>query len=194
MTVRKGRKAPKQSNPAPAALDLEDFRYADELGLVLPQLVLGIEIPKRGFDEDARMPQFKPGRTWTKLAHQTAGHACHQRYLICTGLSRKLGIVQGTVELNQKWLDSQAGCFGVSLGTAVEYNADLHRLFGAGCNLSHRDFEEGFYPIDVEFLPWLASDILPKDLDELIEWRNGFERIAGSIGRWKLVILGENSD
>lgn len=199
MTVSKGRKATRQSNPAPAALKLEDFHYADQLGLALPQLVLAIEIPKRGFEEDARTYQFKLGRTWLKLAHQSAGHACHQHYLLATVLTPKtVKVAQGISALDRKWLDSQAGCWGVPLSGVLDYEADLKRLLGAGCNTSYRSFEEGFFPLDTEFLSAVAAEAdlasLPKDLDDLIEWRTGFERVGGSVGRWKLIVLGENSD
>lgn len=194
MTVRPGRKPASKTHPIP--LRLEDFAYAEDLQIALPQLVLGIEISKRDLSEESTFGyQFKPGRIWLKLVHQTAGHACHQRYLICTLLTPKSPkIAQGLAALDRKWIDSQAGCFGVSLGQAVGYDADLRSLLGAGCNDSHHHFEEGFMPLDTRFVPEVAADTLPQDLDELIEWRNGFERMGGSIGRWRVAVLGQNSD
>ena len=179
--------------PNEAGLNVEEFRYADELGLELPQLILAIEVSPRS--EYARSYQFKIGRDWIRLAHQTAGPARHQRYLYASRLTPKsVDIVQGMNSLSRKWGHSHAGCGGVSLDRAVEYQNDLKKLFKAGCNVSHHGFEEGFYPIDIEYLPDLAADKMPDKLEDLVQWSSAFERAAGCVNRFKLVILGSNSD
>jgi hypothetical protein len=178
-------------------LRLEDFRYADQLRIALPQLALCIEVDRRSLSEDgdARDYQFKPGRTWHKLAHQTAGHACHQHYAHCTLLTPKTpAIGQALLSLTKIYEDSQLGCFGVSLDSVVEYRGRLQSFVQADCNRVHQDLEEGWLPIDIEFLPQLAADKLPSDLDELIHWDSGFARFAGSLGRHRLVVIHENSE
>jgi len=190
-------KKKKRAETAKNILRQEDFKYLDQTGVVLPQLVLGIEIPydRFGGEYPATDYKFKPGRTWLKIAHQTAGLACHQRLILGTLLTPiSVAVAQGMAELEKKWLDSNAGLFGNSLDSILEYRADLKRLFGADCNGCHEGFEEAIYPVDIEFLPKLAADAWPKDLDELIEWESGWQRTIGCVGRWNLWILAQNSD
>lgn len=174
-------------------LKLEDFKYHDSLGLTLPQLVLGIEVdPTSEYSKDYK---FKPGRKWIKLAHQAAGHACNQHYLICTVLRPKsVEMLQNMQRLADKWEDSQAGWWGNSLKTVLEYQKDLKELLGVDCNICHGKMEEAFYPVDLDFVSKLAEDNLPNDLDDLIEWDSGWGRSLGCIGRWGLYIIGDNSD
>jgi hypothetical protein len=174
-------------------LKVEDFKYYDQLGLTLPQLILGIEVnPKSEYSRDYK---FKPGRKWIKLAHQTAGHACNQRYLICTALQPKsVEVLQKMQQLANKWDGSQAGCWGNSLDSLNEYRQDIKNLFGADCNFCHNDFEEGIYPIDIDFLIGLTDEKVPENLDDLVEWESGWDRSLGCLGRWKLFVLGENCD
>jgi len=179
--------------PEASRVKLENFKYADELGITLPQLVLGIEV--NPMSDRARAYRFVKSRRWVWLAHQTAGLCCNQHYLYATLLTPKsAAVLQGMNALAQKWLDSNVGWAGVSLDTANEYRQDLDRLFGADCNSCHQDFEEAFYPADLEFLPKLAADQLPENLDDLIEWDSGLERAMGCVGRFRLLIVSNNSD
>ena len=180
-----------------APLTVEKFKYADQLGIQLPALILGIEVKPWEFEKPdlQRTYNFKPGRTWVNLAHQTAGLACNQHYIhatVLTPISEK--VAHGMKMLEKKWLDSNAGVFGVSLKELNEYDADLRHLFGASCNSCHRGFEEGIYPIDIGCISQLAADDLPKELDDLIEWKDGWSRAIGCIGRYGLWVVGENSD
>lgn len=179
-------------------LKQEDFRYADALGLPLPQLVLGLHVAQNQFESDfaPRDHRFKAGRKWLKIAHQAAGLACHQHYWVGTLLTPKdEKVAAGFVELSRNWLGSSTGVGGVSLTELSTYAADLKRLFGVTCDKSYRLFEEAHYPVDVECLPLLAADDLDlAKLDELIAWDSGMERAFGALGRWNLCILGRNSD
>ncbi len=179
-----------------ATLTVEDFKYLDELGFPLPQLILGIEVDRSRLTGEQLDYKFKPGRQWHKIAHQTAGHACAQHYIVGTLLKPKTPQIQkGIAALNDKWLDSDAGVFGVSLEEVLTYRQDLKTLFGADCNQSYSKFEEGFYPLDLEFLPKLAADSLDVEkLDDMVEWPSGFARMCGMVGRWSLLIAGENGD
>ena len=174
------------------------FKFNDELGLDLPLLVLAVKChPEWGSKSCVGVPrhEFKPGRTFVDLQHQTSGHACHQVYLQATILKprepEKLRLIES------KWLDSDAGCFGVGLDTILEYRAQLKELYGLDCNGCYQDFEEGVYPIDCspEALKKLCEDEFPEDLDDLIKFGDGpFERMCGCIGRWNIYVLGENCD
>lgn len=173
------------------ALNIEDFKYSDQLGLTLPQLVLGIEVTGR-MD---RTYKFKPGRAWIKLAHQTAGYACHQRYMLATILKPKsVEVLQNMQRLARMWDGSQAGCFGNSLDSVIKYRNDLKALFGADCNTCFQDLEEGFYAIDLDDMPKLIDDDLPDELDDLVDWESGWGRAIGCVGRWSLCLISENSD
>lgn len=158
----------------------------------LPMLVLGIHV----HGDESPDCKFKPGREWEFIEHQTAGHACHHESLMATKLIPKLSVESAMKELSDKWLESDAGVWGVSLKQIVEYNDDLKRLFGAQCQGCHTYFQEAYYPVDIEYLPLLTDEALPKDLDDLIEWKwkDDIDKTIGMIGRWSLVILGENCD
>ncbi len=177
---------------AKAAPKIEDFQHLDTLGITLPKLALALELNPR--DEYAVSYRFKAGRTWRQIVHRTAGARGHHRYLYVSFLTPKAPEVFAGIDfIARKWLGSQAGCLGVSLDRAVEYREDLRKHLRADCNVSHHGFEEGFYPIDLPFAAQLVADNLPADLDDLIKWRTSFEQSAGSVGRWKLVILGPSS-
>jgi hypothetical protein len=169
----------------------------------LPRIILGIVPPDYAFEEKPKYtwkePRFGRSRIWQKIAHQTAGLSCHQRHIIGTILTPKsLEIETAVKSLCDKWLDSNMGCFGLGLAEANEYSNDLKRLFGkdVSCESSWRHLEEAWYPVDCtkDALSVLTSDILPENLDDLIEWGNGWERAYGCINRWTLVFCGENSD
>lgn len=185
----------KTSRPDIKTLKIEQFRASDTLGIALPQLILAIEPDWRTLSQgDARDYQFKPSREWLKIEHQTGGHRCNQRLLIATLLTPKTSeIVKGITELARKWYDSQVGDHR-SLDSLIDYRTDLKELLGADCNLSYSKTEKGLYAIDLKFLSHLAVDALPKDLDDLIEFQSGWERAAGSIGRFGLYIMSKNSD
>lgn len=186
----------KTSRPAIKNLKIEDFQASYQPGLTFPRLMLAIELDGRALSEgDMRDYDFRPGRQWLKIEHQTAGHRCNQRYLIATPLTPKNTEVMGGIfALSTKWFGSQAGCFENPLDLLIDYRADLRRLFKADCNHVHSKLDEGLYPIDIEFLSALAADVLPKDLDELINFQTGWERACGFMGRWNLFVVATNSD
>jgi hypothetical protein len=182
------------------AFSYAEFDYLDtDLGISLPQLVLGIEVRESDFnakndDWSCRRYDLKKGWKWLKIAHQTAGLACHQRYMLGILLQPKsVEVLQNMHNLSDRWLDSNAGVFGLSMKEANEYSSDLKMLFEVDCNASWRDMEEAIYPIDctTENLAKLTSTKLPEDLDELVNWKDGWERAVGCVNRWSLRILGK---
>lgn len=179
------------------AINIEDFKYLSDLRIPCPQLVLGIKIPREAFRDDypIRNYNFRNGRQWIKIAHIAGGQACHQHYFIGTLLNSKIeAIVQGGVKLSEKWYGSNIDSNNVDLGMINQYSKDLaHFIPEASCMRSWKSFEEGIYPMDVESIGKVASDKLPSNLDELIEFKSGMDRAIGAVGRWSLVILGKNS-
>lgn len=166
----------------------EDYKYLDEYKLELPQLVLAVH------DIDNHY-KFKATKKWLKIAHQTAGHGCNQHYMIATILNPTKTAKKLMKELNNIWLDSDCGVFGVELDSIKFYREKL-LSYNLDCNNSYHNFEEGIYPIDFtnETLRKLTNDSFPTDLDNLIKFDTKISKFCGSINRFHLYILGENCD
>ncbi len=177
-------------------LTIEDFRYVEDLGVPLPQLILGIRIPPGAFNGDypLRTYSFKPGRTWLNLAHETAGTAKKQRCWFATLLTPKATVSLALRALCDSHVSGDLGAWGCSLDELIEYRAKLKALLAVDCNQSHRFVEKGALPIDVEYVRRLVLDDLPTDLDELINWDSGIDRARNCVGRWDLTVLGPNGD
>ncbi len=183
--------------PVPTQLDIESFRYLDDLNVALPALILGIEVPEAAFRPDSLdglryAYTFQPGRQWLRIAHQYGPAGRRSAYYLAT-------LLKSLDSSTQTRLEMLAGGYRTDIttdGTLYSVNAydqDLrdtlaHRQIN--CNHSWRDFDLGRYPIDLEHLPVLTADKLPANLDDLIEWQSGTQRAAGSVGRWKLLLLG----
>ena len=181
------------------------FRY---LELDQPVLVLGVVIRDYDLTCDPTL-RFSPlgwkwkrgksARKWQKISHQVGGVGCSQVHVLGTILSPKPEVQTAMVTLHERWFESDCGVFGPSLLEILQYRKDLRSLMGVDCVASFRDFAEGIYPIDVSENPRktiskLATDEFPKDLDDLISWKDGWEKVVGSVGRWKLWVFGQNSD
>lgn len=190
--TKRPRVAAPTSRPKASHLALEQFRFADQLGLHLPQLVLGIEVDRRELAGDSRRDYaFQPGRQWHKLAIQTAGVASRQRYLIGTLLRPSERAAKGIPIVYQRWRATSVGAQCATLTQLGAYRADVKQLFGADCDQSYAAFAEAFYPVDLTYLPELAADALPNPLDDLIRWDSGFDRMAFA-NRWTLGVLTPN--
>jgi len=172
--------------------DLNDFKYISEKEM--PLLVLGIDI-HRDYPRKYN-PKYK--FKFKKIAHQTSGHACNQHYIFGLTIDPKPSVKKSMVEISEDWLDSDAGVFGVSLTEILRYREQLNSKLKVDCNRDYKDFEEGIYPIDYsrETLIRISSSVgnIPENPDDMIKWDSGLGRIAGSIGRWQIFILGPNCD
>jgi hypothetical protein len=185
------KKKPKKN----VGLNIEDFKYLDKKQL--PKLILGIKIDPSEFNEELSSYgyEFTPGKEWHKIAHQSAGLGCHQHYLIGTFLKpRSLLVAGGMQHLTKKWLGTNTGVGKISLQEIKNYHNDLVSIFAADCNHSFRDLNEGYYPIDLEYISRFTDEELPKNLDDLIIWKDGFQRAAHAGKLFNLVVLGPNSD
>lgn len=166
----------------------DDFKYLDEF----PKLVLAIKAYE--YKGEFRSYKFKDD-DFLPIAHQTAGHGCHQHYMFGKILKHREKWFEPMVKLANKWYDSQVGCFGVSLDELITYRKQIQE-WGFDCNYSYIDFEEGIYPIDFhkQVLSTMCYDEFPDELDDLIEFESNFHKTCGIINRWQIFILGENSD
>jgi hypothetical protein len=143
-------------------------------------------------------PRFKSPSSWKLLFHQTAGYACHHRYLYAQFLSPKPAIKKLGKTLLNKYNDSLIAQ-PVSLTTANEYNALLSE-FGLTANWSYTRLEEGFYPIDIECINKVSTQKFSKDLrSQFIKKMPAYKKrsIADVFSDWvnfELAILGPNCD
>lgn len=166
-----------------------------------PRLVLAIEIDqpveyKLGRKMITHLPRhfrFKKAWPFKAVQHQTAGMLCSQKKLWIMELKPTQAVAKLMESVAAAYIDSCMGFAGVALSEIIKYNGMLE-IYGLGCNRSHGDLAEAIYPIDVEHLQRATSTRLPKNLDDMLEFRCGIGRVLGSIGRWKLYILSENSD
>jgi hypothetical protein len=192
------------------SLDVDGWKYLKDD--VLPKLVLGVEIPPKKATsvkpEECR-PKFTSAREWHPIAHQTAGLMCNHRYLWATFLQVTAETQLKLIQLSKEYYYSNLDFHSVCLSEIIGYRDRLKEIDSRlNCDRSYQDLEEAFYPVDLEGLPLLCTDTLPKDLDDLIEPVEGelssdagrlerWERFMNERDRqqeWKLIILGENCD
>jgi len=171
-------------------IDTSDYKYFNSIDF--PVLVLGIRMSRL----NEELWKFKDADKWIKIAHQAGGHLCSQHYMVGKPLTMTKDAIIAAHKINNYWLGSDCGVFGTSLNELEEYRAQLKKLLDVDCNMSYPLFEEAIYPIDYskENLGKLCEDDLPEDLDDLIEFKNERFKIFGSVGRWDLMILGDNGD
>lgn len=164
--------------------DKDTFKYYEDHEL--PMLVLATK----------DIYNFKSSRGFIPIMHQTAGHGCHQVYIIGMALTPSPSILDKMVVLDNRWSSTEAGNFGNSLDVILKYRRHLVTLFDVDCTLSYREFEEAIYPIDctMDNIKKMTDDKLPEDLDDLINWKKpgSMERFCGMLNRWHLYILGRN--
>ncbi len=170
-------------------MTMEDYKYLEPEQL--PCLVLAIvQTPQY-----PKSYNFKPTHNWVKIAHQTAGNGCHQVYM--NAIVLKCRDFDKINTLAKHYDNTCMNMLGLSLNEIVAYRKYINDTLNVDCNESYHYLEEGIYPIDAttENIKKLCKDNLPKDLDNLIDWRDDkVGKYAGCINRWYLFILGENCD
>lgn len=143
-------------------------------------------------------PRFKRPSDWKLLFHQTAGYACHHRYIYAKFLEPRTSIKKLGLELLSKYNDSLVAQ-PLSLPAANEYESLLGK-YGLTAAHSYINLEEGFYPIDVECLSKVTKEKFAKDLrTELIKPMPKYRKrsISDLFANWvnfELAILGPNCD
>lgn len=175
-------------------IDTKSFKYLEDQGIELPVLVLGIKPTIKWDSKELVGHQFINPEKWLNIVHQTAGVGCHQFY--CQGMILESNLIAKAAikKIAKKYYDTNIGAMGACLSDIVEYNSYLDGLLGVNCNVNYADFEEGIYPIDIEYLPKLTDQHFPSNLDDLIKFENSFQAMCGCFFRWNIWILGENSD
>jgi len=185
---------PKRTGPIPKRkfpsitpqLDRDKCVYlADEK---LPVLVLALD------REYKTRPEYRtlPGRKWLHVVHQTAGHSCHQHYMLGTILRPRKKVLAGMKHIDDFWLDTDSGsCGSPTLDEVNTYRIQLRSLLGVDCQRSYQQMEEGFYPIDLDTdtLEKLTSERFPKELDRLLVRPAPLPMVW-----WNIYILGNNCD
>lgn len=154
-----------------------------------PRLLLGIKSLPEGC-------QFVEPERWSEVEHQCGGLACNQKKMVAMELAMPPEIQAKAWELHMEYYGTNAGAFPCSLLEYNEYNSRLALLFGVHCQQSHRDFMEGYYPVDISehSIGVLTTTKIPGELDDLIVWGGELSRFIGMVNRWKLAFIGENSD
>ena len=132
------------------------------------------------------------------IDHQTSGIACGRLEARGVLLRPRPRVLAGMQLIERHWFDTSMGAFGTTLEDVLYYRMQLRDLIHpqADCNFSYALLEEAVYPIDtsVEVLREICEDEIPDSLDDLIDFDGRFARTLGSVGRWKGLILAENSD
>lgn len=138
--------------------------------------------------------KFSDPTKWVPLFHQTAGYACHHLYFHALFLKPKKNILPLMDELELNWEES---CVYAppSLKTANKYQK-LLETYGLSANHTYSELQEGFYPIDIGFLPKVTASVYPKRLEELIQKpkRKKPSFLDKLPHHWGLAILGQNCD
>ncbi len=109
-------------------IDKDEYLYLDlDYQLDLPQLILAVSPYYQKY-------RFAPKYEWMKIAHQTAGIACHQHYLLGLRLTPRPKVMPRLKDLADIWLDSNAGAFGVSFDELTRYREQLQATLGVDCD------------------------------------------------------------
>lgn len=164
-------------------LSVESFQFLPESSL--PILLLGFHIPHDHLRPDSPhsfSPHFKRGREWVNATHEN-------HYWRGTILTPIPIVLEKMKELSIMW----RGKLDLSLDIINGYRGTIKRLFGVDCNRSYSLLSSNHFPIDVECVGELTDDVLPQNLDELIQWKSGHERAVYG-GKWGLVVFGGGQD
>lgn len=146
---------------------------------------------------DWRVPEG--GRRFEAFVHQTAGTACCHPKVVATRLRWHPEALEAAQGVCAEWYATNQGAWGgPSLPEANRYNAALADRFGpiVNADTTYGSLAEGWYPVDPtpRALALLTPEALPESLDDLLAFPSPIMRFAGSVGRWRVVIAGPNSD
>jgi len=141
------------------------------------------------------LPKDKKVETLEYIAHQTAGFACNQHYLVGKILSPKDKTLIAMYKLEKEYLESNSGFMNTSLDEIISYRQKLNQLLGVDCNHTYTHFEEGIYPIDYskETIEKLVKKRTLKETRSFMKQVEKMDRLP-CINLWNIFILGQNSD
>jgi hypothetical protein len=161
-----------------------------------------IKSPKTYHIDDEALPQLvlyltpeekvtlKNPEEWTNLYHQTGGYACTHQLLKAKFLKLKPQYEEFFKKLNKDYVDSLI-MSPPNFNDAKTYQEKLESV-GLSANHTYTQLEEGFYPIDIEYLQEITSELLPQNLDELK--RPDTTKRFPIPTFWKCAVLGLNCD
>jgi hypothetical protein len=173
------------------------FHYDDEQ----PYLVLYTFSDRQAPPLDKSRPMSRPPRpafvdpsSWVDLFHQTAGFACHHLNIHARFLKPRKKILPLLEELSANYLESLLSP-PVSFDDAQEYQNILAR-YGLSANRDYIYLQEGFYPIDIEFIKKVTAEEFPADLQDLIVKKKHPRNRWSFLERrtFGLAVLGPNCD
>jgi hypothetical protein len=176
-----------------AQLASSDTRFrAGELMLVLGTIVDA---------ENPVVPYLPPGYDFYAIGVQTAGMACHHRYIVGMPLPMSADGFRSASTLARFSDRNGHSCIGIggrSLSELVEYHALLTAL-DLSAETCYDELEEAFYPLDLQHALKLTQATVPSD-EELQRPRDTNESmwswLSGSFAAssWTLYVLGDNCD
>jgi hypothetical protein len=181
------------------ARDIADQQAADHVSYPGAPLVLfGVEVDRH----DLSHWEFPPNYPWMAVAHQTAGIACHHRYLIGIPLAPRPDRFNDIAALATFAHDRASGCVGalaVGLSDLVAYAALLDDL-GLSAQDAWPALEEGCSPLDERCAAVLSDTAVPSRDERYPIPENATALEALRAGPplvnnpWKVWVLGENCD
>jgi len=139
-------------------------------------------------------PRFQDPSSWVNIFHQTAGYACHHVHIYARFLKPRKKILPLLKDLREKY-DESLLSNPVPLSAALEYQSLLSR-YGLGANRDYIHLQEGFYPIDIDFLKKVTAEKFPSDLQELVAKKKKSRSRWSFLDRrtFGLAVLGPNCD
>lgn len=166
-------------------MDISEYEYFDDSEL--PLLILG-------FYRQVAQPlpvELNPEAPWVKIAHQTAGLGCCQKYLDGIILPLRPEVQESVENLCQYFVCSEMG-FLYSTPTmkeALEYREILNKTLGVDCDYAYTELQEGFYPVDCT-----ENHIARLTPKKIIYTDLLLQPAPWVLPPWMLVILGRNGD
>lgn len=177
------------------------FKMLDvDYDISCPQLVLATDVKNPYYVNDEEFQKYydydfntSKNKEFLKIEHEYASEMLNTIFMWINILSPKENIKESINEINEKWKKSKI--IVPSLSEVIEYNNFLKEKLDVNCEKSYSYFAQGLYPIDatIENISKLCDDDLPEDLDDLIFWKNGIQKLFAIKNRWTLFIVGENS-
>ena len=181
------------SSPMLTKISTYDAPFSfDETGQPDPILVLATPATSESVKWN-----FKPGREWYWIDHQAAGVGCRHPEFVVTILDIRPEALEKLRDLDAEYCGSDLGVFGVPLSAYIKYQEYLAAIDPAlTCETSYGDLIEAVYPIDYTAgaVAALTTEELPADLNTLVKWDNPLDEFLGCVNRWRLLLLGQNSD
>lgn len=142
---------------------------------------------------------FTHPNKWHRVYHQTAGLACRHTTFVARRLAIKEEVREKIKKIHNHYYGTSLGGFQPSLDELISYQEKLKEIFAncIDCQNTYKYLQEGQYPIDPtqDALDYLVNEPIPNSLNDWVNWDDdSIDRMAGMVGRWRLLIIAPNSD